>query len=113
VKQYEYLIRKPDEIYELAADGWRLVTVSDGNAYLEREVTSKRETAEILADLEAMAAISEAQTTTWYLAICQDCGNPDRRRLPQPFLDENERDDWSYAHQKRTSHHVTSVTEVA
>ncbi len=42
---------------------------------------------------------------TWYLATCQECGEPGRP-LPQPFTDYHERAKWARAHRAATGHMV-------
>jgi hypothetical protein len=44
----------------------------------------------------------------WYLAVCEDC----TPRLPQPFSNPLERDEWVIAHSKATSHRVETGVEV-
>jgi hypothetical protein len=39
----------------------------------------------------------------WFIATCEDC----QPRLPQPFTDRSERDEWADKHRTATGHMVT------
>jgi hypothetical protein len=44
----------------------------------------------------------------WYIATCEEC----TPRLPQPFTDRIERDEWADKHATATGHQVTRYAQI-
>ena len=53
-----------------------------------------------------------SRTTTFYVALCLDCGTAGADPLPIPFLHKADADAWYGAHTQATGHQVECVTEV-